>query len=342
MLKEFEKLREILKKKLSDDEVDILLSKLTTVFGEGSISIGGNANEAVIMTGDNNQVTINNGTDAEVMRDFFRSIMKNTKATTSQTSGRKKRTRVALNKTVGSKPLASKTITHSKKSPSAIQSVKIQKNINILNDSRSTVLDKIAALKKLGSLAKDNSSAITWILSLIQRDKNNDVIAAGITALSRISDGQPSVIHIIVRILRFNQSSSIVISATNTFTRIAVGDNDAVNIMLDLLSNSNNTTKMKEAIITNLGEVANGNKKVINRLIVVLQSTRDLIKIRRLAANSLGRIAMGDRDVISVMEVLLTEKKLSNSFKTSIASILNKIDPSNLKLAEHNKMKHKK
>jgi hypothetical protein len=89
MLKGFEKLTEILMKKLSNDEVDILLSELVITFREDSISIGGNATEAVTITGDNNQITINNGTDAEVIRDFFRSIMKTTKALNSQIPDRK-------------------------------------------------------------------------------------------------------------------------------------------------------------------------------------------------------------------------------------------------------------
>jgi HEAT repeats len=341
MLEEFEKLRKILKKKLSDDEVDILLSELTIVFGEGSVSISGNANEAIIMIGDNNQVTINNGTNAEVMRDFFRSIIKNTKAPKSQSSDRINSSRIVANKTIGGKPLATKTTTHSKKLLNATQSVEIQKNINILNNLCSTVPDKITALKKLGSIAKKDSSAISWILSLIQRDKNNDVIAAGITALSRISDGRSSIISTIIRILRLNKSSLIIISAMNTFAKIAVDDSGAIDKMLDLLSNNKNATKIKKSIIDNLGKVANGNKKAIDQLISVMNSNQNLLIIRKAAANSLGQIAGGDRDTITAMKRLLAFN-LSKDVKDCIAANLNKIDRGNSAVTVHRKASIKK
>jgi WD40 repeat protein len=142
--------------------------------------------------------------------------------------------------------------------------------------------------------------------------------------------------------LRFNQSSSVVISEMNAFGKIAIENSDAADKMLDLLSNRDNTIEMKESIIRSLGKVANGNNKAIDRLIPILNSTQYLIKTRKLAADSLVQIDRGYPATSKAMADLLTNKKLSTSFKDYIAASLKKIDPSNSKLALYNKAKAKR
>jgi hypothetical protein len=347
MLEGLEKLKAILQEKLSDDEVERILAELTVAGEEGSVSIGGDATEAVIVTGDknvigdNNQVTINHGTDAETMREFLRSIAKNMKTSNSQTVNRKNRTvrgKVAGNNTATA--VKAPTVKKSTRSPKKPNTIRISKNINILNNSRTNVPAKLTALKELGIDAKGHNSAILWILPLIQRrNENNDLIAAGITALSKISDGRDCIVTTIISTLRFNQSSSVVISVMNAFGKIAVNNSDATDKMLDLLSNRDNTIEMKESIIRNLGKVANGNNKAIDRLIPILNSAQDLIKTRKLAADSLVQIDRGYPATSAAMADLLADKKLSTSFKDYIAASLKKIDPSNSKLALYNKAK---
>lgn len=69
MSNELERLKAILSEKLPDAEVQALIAELTIASGDGSVSIRGDATEAVIVTGnkniigDNNQVVINHGTD---------------------------------------------------------------------------------------------------------------------------------------------------------------------------------------------------------------------------------------------------------------------------------------
>ena len=347
MLEGLEKLKAILQEKLSDDEVEIILAELTVASGEGSVSIGGDATEAVIVTGDknvigdNNQVTINHGTDAETMREILRSIERNIKVANSHIAARKKRTvrgKVAGNNTATA--VKAPTVKKSTRSPKKLNTTRISKNITILNNSRISVSVKLTALKELGIDAKSHNSAILWILSLIQRrNENNDLIAAGITALSKISDGRSCIVTTIISTLRFNQSSSVVISAMNAFGKIAIENSDAADKMLDLLSNRDNTVEMKESIIRNLGKVANGNNKAIDRLIPILNSTQDLIKTRKLAADSLVQIDRGYTATSTAMADLLADKKLSTAFKDYIAASLKKIDPSNSKLALYNKAK---
>ena len=347
MLEGLEKLKAILQEKLSDDEVERILAELTVAGEEGSVSIGGDATEAVIVTGDknvigdNNQVTINHGTDAQTMREFLRSIAKNMKTSNSQTVNRKNRTvrgKVAGNNTATA--VKSPTIKKSTRSPKKPNTTRISKNINILNNSSINVPARITAAKEIGRDAKGHNSAISWLLSLIQkRNENNTLIAAGITALSKISDSRSSVVTTIISILRYNKNSSVVISAMNAFGKIAVNNSDAADKMLDLLSNSDNTIEMKESIITNLGKVANGNQKAIDRLVPILNLTQNLINTRKLAADSLVQIAIGDPTTSSAMVDLLADKNLSISFKDYIAASLKKIDPSNSKLAVYNKAK---
>jgi hypothetical protein len=349
MLEGIDKLKAILQEKLSDDEVERILAELVVVSG-GSVLIGGDATEAVINTGnkniigDNNQVIINHGTNAETMRDFISLIVKNTKAANSSTAGHKNRIiqgKVAgKNTAIAAKSPKVKKNTSNPKKSNAIQN---SKNISILHSSRVNVPAKLTALKELSRDAKGDNTVILLILSLIQkRNENNDLIAAGITCLSRISDGRACIVTTIINVLRFNQSSSVIISAMNTFGKIAPNHNDAADKMLDLLLNDNNTIEMKESIIRNLGKSANGNKKVIRQLISILNSTQDLIKTRKLAADSLVQIVMGDPDASSAMENLLANKKLSISFRNYIAASLKKIDPSNLKLAAYLKANTKK
>jgi hypothetical protein len=349
MLEGIDKLKAILQEKLSDDEVERILAELVVVSG-GSVLIGGDATEAVINTGnkniigDNNQVIINHGTDAETMRDFISLIIKNTKAANSSTAGHKNRIvqgKVAgKNTAIAAKPPKVKKNTSNPKKSNAIQ---ISKNISILHSSRVNVPAKLTALKELSRDAKGDNSAILLILSLIQkRNENNDLIAAGITALSKISDGRACIVTTIISILRFNQSSSAIISAMNAFGKIALNHSGAADKMLDLLSNGNNTIEMKESIIRNLGKSANGNKKVIRQLISILNSTQDLIKTRKSTADSLVQIAVSDPDASSAMENLLANKKLSISYRNYIAASLKKIDPSSSKLAVYLKATTKK
>jgi hypothetical protein len=342
-----EKLKTILQGKLPDDGVEKILAELTVASGEGSVSIGGDINESVVVTGnknivgDNNQVIINHGTDAEELRRMIYLIQLNNKTSSSQAVDRKIRTvrgKVAGNNTATA--VKAPTVKKSTRSPKKPNTIRISKNITILNNSRISVSVKLTALKELGIDAKSYNSAILWILSLIQRrNEDNDLIAAGITALSKISDGRACIVTTIISTLRFNQSSSVVISAMNAFGKIAIENSDAADKMLDLLSNRDNTVEMKESIIRNLGKVANGNNKAIDRLIPILNSAQDLIKTRKLAADSLVQIDRGYSATSSAMVDLLADKKLSASFKDYIAASLKKIDPSNSKLALYNKAK---
>jgi hypothetical protein len=350
MLEGLEKLKAILQEKLSNDEVEIILAELTVDSEEGSVSIGGDLNESVVVTGnknivgDNNQVIINHGTDAEELRRMICLIQLNNKTSSSQAVDRKSRTvrgKVARKNTAAvSKPLLVKKSTLSPKKLTATQILGISRNTITLNNSRINSLIKVKALKALGRDAKGNNSAISGILALIQRkSEGNDVIAEGVTALSKISDDRSSIVPGIIKVLRSNNSNSVVISAMDAFGKIAIGNIDAIDKMLNLLSNGNNTTEMKESIIINLGKVANGNNKAIDRLILILNSTQDLIGTRKLAANSLVQIDRGYPATSAAMADLLTNKKLSTSFKDYIALSLKKIDPSNSKLAVYNKAK---
>ena len=350
MLEGLEKLKAILQEKLSDDEVERILAELTDASGEGLVSIGGDANKSVIVTGnknivgDNNQVIINYGTDTEELRRMVCLIRLNSKASSSPAADRKSRTvrgKVAGNNTATAvkAPTVKKSI-RSPKKLTATQILGISRNTITLNDSRVNPLTKVKALKELGKDAKGNSSAISGILALIQRkSEGNDLIAEGITALSKISDGRSSIISGIIKILRSNNSISVVISAMNAFGKIAIDNSDAIDKMLNLLLNSNNTTEMKESIIRNLGKVANGNNKVIDQLIPILNSAQDLIRTRKLAADSLVQIDRGYTATSTAMADLLANKKLSTAFKDYIAASLKKIDPSNSKLALYNKAK---
>jgi hypothetical protein len=353
MLEGLEKLKAILQERLSNDEVEIILADLTVASGEGSVSIGSDVNESVVVTGNknivgnNNQVIINYGTDAEELQRMMCLIRLNSKASSSPAADRKSRTvrgKVARKNTSAvSKPLLVKKSTLSPKKLTATQILGISRNTITLNNNRINPLIKAKALKALGRDAKGNNSAISGLLALIQRkSEGNDIIAEGITALSKISDDRSSIVSGIIKVLKSNNSSSVVISAMNAFGKIAVNNSDAIDKMLDLFSNDHNTTEMKESIIINLGKVANGNKKAIDRLICVLNSNQCLIKTRKLAADSLVQINMGDSDAISAMGDLLENKKLSISFKDYIAVSLNKVDPSNSKLAVYNKAKAKR
>jgi hypothetical protein len=345
-----EKLKAILQGKLSDDEVREILAELTVASGEGSVLIGGDANESVVVTGnknivgDNNQVIINYGTDAEELRRMIYLIRLNNKTSNSQSADRKNRTmrgKVAGNNTtVAAKPPTIKKSTRSQKKPNT---ARISKNIYVFNNSRNSVPVRIKAVKEIGTDAKGDNLAISRLLSLIQtRNENNDLIAAGITSLSKISDIRASIVTTIISVLEVNKSNSVVISAMEAFAKIAINNSDAADKMLDLLSNSHNTIEMKESIIKNLGKVANGNKKAIDRLIPIINSNQDLMKTKRLTVTSLVQIAVGDPDTSSAMGDLLTDRNLSTSFKDYIALSLKKIDPSNPKLAEYNKAKTKR
>ena len=277
------------------------------------------------------------------MREIIHLIGRNIKAANSQTTDRKNR---AVRAKVTGKNVVTvvkyPTVKKSTRSSKKPNTARILKNIIVLNNSRLNIPARIAATKEIGRDAKGDNSAISWLLSLIQkRNENNDLIAVGITALSKISDGRPCIVTTIISVLRFNHSSSVVISAMNAFGKIAIDNSDVADKMLDLLSKPHITTEMQEAIINNLGKVANGHRRAIDRLISILR-THNLIKIRRLAADSLVQIAVEDPDTSSAMGDLLTEKKLSISFRNYVAASLKKIAPSNPKLAAYIKATAKK
>ena len=65
---------------MPDSEVQTLIAELTVASGNGSVAIGGNASEAVIITGsrniigDNNQVIVNQGTDPDELVKMLRQV----------------------------------------------------------------------------------------------------------------------------------------------------------------------------------------------------------------------------------------------------------------------------
>jgi hypothetical protein len=256
--------------------------------------------------------------------------------------------------------------TRSKKQPDAAKLRKIQENIAILRNGRSTDLEKISALKALGR-AIDNEQAIQAILFLTRTNKNNNVIAEAVKSLGNIGKKDPSILQEMLRLLRsssnnlviievltslgkigntdsttvravlnllaFNKNGSVIINIMKTFALIAKGNNEVIQKILRLLPN-NNDTNVKKSMIESLGEIASGNKSAINQLISILRFSPNAPILKQFAANSLGKIAVGDKDAISAME---SELKFSSSkaVKDRVAVNLNKIDPGNKAAADY-------
>jgi hypothetical protein len=278
---------------------------------------------------------------------------------------------VSKTSTVGKSAPAEKT-TRSKKQPDAAKLRKIQENIAILRNSRSTDLEKISALKALGR-AIDNEQAIQAILFLTRTNKNNDVITEAVKSLGNIGKKDTSILQEMLRLLRsssnnlviieilaslgkigntdsttvravlnlltFNKNGSVIINIMKTFALIAKGNNEVIQKTLSLLPIENDTN-VRKSIIETLGEIASGNKSAISQLISTLSLSRDLSNLKQAAANSLGAIAVGDREVISAMERRLSIEQ-NKSVTDRISVNLNKIDPGN-KAAAAYRLKMKK
>ena len=80
MSEALETLKAILSEKMPEAEVQALMAELTVASGNGSVVIGGNASEAVIVTGsrniigDNNQVIVNQGADPDELVKMLRRV----------------------------------------------------------------------------------------------------------------------------------------------------------------------------------------------------------------------------------------------------------------------------
>lgn len=59
----------------------IRAGEITLATGDGAVALGGSANDAVIVTGDNNQISILRGTDAEVLKAILRETLGSLQAT---------------------------------------------------------------------------------------------------------------------------------------------------------------------------------------------------------------------------------------------------------------------
>jgi ATPase family associated with various cellular activities (AAA) len=259
-----------------------------------------------------------------------------------------------------------KTKATKKKQVNASKIRKIQENIFILRNSRSTDAEKISALKELGR-AIDNEQAIQAILFLTRTSKNNDVIAEAAKSLGNIGKKDISVLQEMIRLLRsssnnlviieiltslgkigntdsttvravlnlltFNKNGSVIINIMKAFALIAKGNNEVIQKILSLLPN-NNDTNVKKSMIESLGEIASGNKIAINQLISILRFSPNAPILRQFAANGLGKIALGDKDAISAME---SELKFSSikAVKDRVAVNLNKIDRDNKAAADY-------
>jgi hypothetical protein len=70
-----EKLAEILREKLPEAEVRAILAQLTIASGNGSVSIGGDAIDSVVVTGNNNRVTIDREADGETIRKIIQELL---------------------------------------------------------------------------------------------------------------------------------------------------------------------------------------------------------------------------------------------------------------------------
>jgi hypothetical protein len=272
---------------------------------------------------------------------------------------------VSKTSTVGNSTPAAKT-TRSKKQPDAAKLRKIQENISILRNNRSTDVEKISALKALGR-AMDNEQAIQAILFLTRTNKNNDVIAEAVKSLGNIGKKDPSVLQEMLRLSRsssnnlviievltslgkigntdsttvravlnlltFNKTGSVIINIMKAFALIAKGNNEVIQKILNLLPN-NNDTNVKKSMIESLGEIASGNKSAINQLISILRFSPNAPILKQCAANSLGKIAVGDKDAISAMESEL-KFSLIKAVKERVSVNLNKIDPGNQTAANY-------
>jgi WD40 repeat protein len=75
-MKGVEKLKSILKGKLSDHEIDELISEFTSAVGERSVLIEGDVTESIIVTGNNSKVVINNDSSAKEIQENLRFIIK--------------------------------------------------------------------------------------------------------------------------------------------------------------------------------------------------------------------------------------------------------------------------
>jgi hypothetical protein len=75
MSEALEQLSEILRDKLPEEEVHNVIAKLTIASGNGSVSIGGNATEAVLIIGNNNRVTIDRGDSTETIRKTLQELL---------------------------------------------------------------------------------------------------------------------------------------------------------------------------------------------------------------------------------------------------------------------------
>ncbi len=332
-MEDLEQLKSILQGKLPDSEIESLLLGFTSATGEYSVSIEGNVEDSIIATGNNNiiggsnRITINNSNNADEIRELFLSFKKDFKAyhlKLADDKNRIVRNKSTLNKTVAKvkNPLVKRFAKSTQKSTLATK-IEISKQALVLDLKTSSTIERIKALQKLGRIGKDSDTANSGIIRAIQRDKNNTVIAEGITALSKITNDPKLTVSIIARFLKFNPNGLVIISAMESFSKIACGNNGEVDTMLNLLSDKNDI-KVQSAIINSLGKVAIGQRKAIDKLLCILKSSTSTRTIRQLAANSLGQIAVEDQIAILEMSRLLTIERIQ-SVKERIRINLNKI-----------------
>jgi HEAT repeats len=331
-----EKLKSILQGKLPESEIESLLLGFTSANGECSVSIEGNVKDAIIVTGnknvigDNNRITINNSNNADEIRELFLSFKKDFKAYRLKLADDKKH--ITQNKSTLNKKAANVKNTlvrrpvKSTRNLTLAKKIEISKHVSVLNLDSNSAIEKITALRKLGKIGKDSDTANSGIIRVIQRDKNNAVIAEGIITLSKITKDPKSVVPMIVRLLKFRPSDLVIISAMESFSKIAHGNTDAVDMMLILLSDKNDT-KVQLAIINGLGKVAIGQRKAIDKLLSILRFNSSNKTIKKSAANSLGQIAVEDQIAISEMSRLLMIERVQ-PVKERIRINLNKIKSS--------------
>jgi Effector-associated domain 10/HEAT repeats len=268
------------------------------------------------------------GTDAITIKEMIRSMSNEIRATIPRISARKSRTdrdKVSSNKKIiPSKvtSLVSKPARSQKKSNLAT-TAQISKGISILNNTHSSIKEKITALKTLKKHAVDNIFIIQQLISLISKKQNNEVIAEAIKTLSKIGKDIPSVVSGISKLLTSTQNSLVIINAMRDVMKIAGNNAFFIHKMLNLLSNAD--PKIKKSIVISVGEADVGTRIVIDRLLPELKSSQNSLTLRKEAAKSLGRVGVGDPKAISEMKTLLRFER-NKYLKACIQANINKME----------------
>ncbi|MBD2292829.1 HEAT repeat domain-containing protein [Anabaena sphaerica FACHB-251] len=174
----------------------------------------------------------------------------------------------------------------------------------------------------------ERTKAITALVQLLDRSKDEDTRRLVANSLGKIDPGNEKVIAALVQLLNTSESDSKRWQAADSLGKIDPGNEKAISTLVKLLDESkDNFTRWQAA--GSLGKIGIGNEQAISVLLQLIKPNQVDYYTYPQVAQSLEKIGIGNEQVISAFIQLLISDEVNDKIRKLAVSSLEKIGTGN-------------